>query len=181
MSKQTMGNCTVTGVEAAFRTALLNCRINLFKQTSQITPKFNDQPNSIFEERKFFLEALKGSNPKENEYLDAVFNFYKCRKEQQKQLPKLNHDWNSWKTPLRKIIYIKQKNQRKKLKKQIIKSWANRYVEAKSLSVEGMQKGSRLESQKTLKVMTKKAIVKSSIDSTLKEKKSLENVGLTHR
>jgi hypothetical protein len=172
LSKQTMGNCIVAGAETSLRMALSNCHQNIFETNKQI------KLCSLFQMREYFLKALKGTNSEQNKYLDEIFSYYLKRKEQkEKVLPKLTPEWNSWKNPVHKIMYIAQKRKYIKKKEEIslqIAKEFNAFFSAKTPPTKSSSKWSLDEIK--LNAKTNEAINLYSVRSGPSPSKSREEL-----
>lgn len=81
MNKQFISNCLFSEIEATLKTALFNCKINLFEHhpsQTTISPKWGSifSFHSTLEIRKRFLTALKTNNTEFNKTLDYLFETY---------------------------------------------------------------------------------------------------------
>lgn len=83
MSAQTVENCYINEVEAAFKVSLFHCKHNMDSLTTSVTPKWNDLPDATLKMREKFKDALKvRSNETFDEICDKLFLIYKERKEE---------------------------------------------------------------------------------------------------
>lgn len=124
MQKQYIGNCVVNSLEATLKTALFNCRQNIFELSPQeipITPKWHPTPSSTLEMRERFLNAIKvPAHPKWNQYFDQVFEHYLIRKK------KTMKD-----SSIRKTASERNEEHRKKIA--LAEDYAKKFAEDKSI------------------------------------------------
>lgn len=81
INHQFIGICLISEIEATLKTALFNCKIDIFEYQhaqSVISPKWGSifTLHTTLEMRKRFLVALKTNHPEFNEKLDYLFNTY---------------------------------------------------------------------------------------------------------